>query len=61
MKFLALVLVTLALAGCGDDQKERLEIADVNSRNAIVKAEELSSRIDELEARIDELEAKLDE
>ena len=61
MRFAALALVALALTGCGDPQKERLEIADVNARNAIVKAEELSSRIDALEARVDELETKLNE
>lgn len=61
MRIAAVALIALALTGCADPQKERVEIADVNARNAIVKADELASRVEALETRVDELEAKLGE
>ena len=56
MRIAALALVALTLAACAPG---RTEIADVNARKAIAKAEELQSRVDALEARVDALEAKL--
>lgn len=38
---------------------ERLEIADVNGRNAIYKAGELGSHIDDLEERLKAVEGRL--
>jgi hypothetical protein len=57
MRTAALLVVAFALAGCG--RSEALEIADVNARNALARAESNSSRIEELERRVAELEARL--
>lgn len=54
-----LIIAALALGGCknlpqsytGYDA-ERLEIADVNARNALARISELESRISDLEARL---------
>jgi outer membrane murein-binding lipoprotein Lpp len=54
MRVIVLVAVAMVLAGCG----ERLEIADVNARNALAKISSLESRVSELEARVDELESR---
>lgn len=73
----ALGAVTLILSSCGSKHPtvdERIEVADVNARRAIVQAgeakeaaedassdaDELRSQIEELESRIEELESKLD-
>jgi hypothetical protein len=49
--------VALALmAGCAD--AEGLEVADVNARNAISKADAALSRVSDLEDRVAELESK---
>jgi outer membrane murein-binding lipoprotein Lpp len=55
---LALFAVAL-LSSCGDSASDRLEVADVNARRAIAKADELSSRVSDLETRVEELESKL--
>ena len=47
----------LLLASCADP--ERVEIADVNARNALEENGKLRSRIDELESRMDALEEKV--
>ena len=52
-------LAFLMILGCSGG--ERLEIADVNTRNAIAKANELETKVQDLEDRIEELEARLPE
>jgi len=47
----------LLLASCANP--ERVEIADVNARNALAENGKLRSRIDDLESRMDDLEARL--
>lgn len=59
MRSAALLFAVLALAGCG--RSEALEIADVNARNALARAESNSSRLERLERRVDELESRLGE
>ena len=59
MRSAALLLVALALTGCG--RSEGTEIADVNARNALARAESNSSRVEELERRVAALEARLGE
>ncbi len=56
------------VSGCGDPMKDKLDVADVNARNAIAKAnaltdqvEDLESTVFDLESRIEELESRLDE
>ncbi|UTP39818.1 hypothetical protein M9M90_01185 [Phenylobacterium sp. LH3H17] len=53
------LVAALSVVGCVDP--ERLEIADVNARNALAKVEDLSSQIEVLDARVAELEEKLGE
>jgi hypothetical protein len=56
---IALVAVLL-LGSCGDNayrrftegDYDRLDVADVNARNAIYRVNELESRVEELERRI---------
>lgn len=49
----------LLLGGCGS--AERVEIADVNARNALDKAHSAYSRVEDLELDVHELEARIEE
>lgn len=56
-QWIVLAVAVVMLLGCaGSDE---MEVADANSRNALAKADALSSRVSDLEQRIDALEAKL--
>ncbi|RYG28973.1 MAG: hypothetical protein EON93_17570 [Burkholderiales bacterium] len=49
----------VALGGCGGG--ERAELADVNARNALDKAQSAYSRTEDLELQVQELEARMEE
>jgi len=53
------LLAVISLYACSRQASndERLEVADVNARRAIARAEELSSQVNDLEARVSDLEA----
>ena len=54
-------LIILALSGfllSSCDWKERLDVADVNARNAIMRIQELESRVNELERKVRNLETR---
>jgi hypothetical protein len=62
---LLLAVVVLLLSGCGsfahrftNEDYERLEVAEVNARNAIERINRLESRVDELESRLAEREGR---
>jgi hypothetical protein len=55
--WLAVGVALVLMAGCAD--AEGLEVADVNARNAISKADAALARLDELEGRVGDLESKL--
>lgn len=44
---------------CGGE--ERVEIADVNARNALDKAHSAYSRVEDLEVQVSDLEARIEE
>lgn len=48
---IALVAVLL-LGSCKPDWEDRLDVADVNARNAIYRVNALESRVEELERRM---------
>jgi outer membrane murein-binding lipoprotein Lpp len=58
-RWIVLAAAAAMLVGCAD--ADSVDVADVNARNALAKAEALSSRVEELESRVDELEARLNE
>ena len=56
-----LILTALALGSCGSSAPrtftagdyDRLNVSDVNARNAIARMDALESRVDEIESRLD--------
>lgn len=46
------IVAVLLLASCKPSVDERIEVADVNARNAIYKVNELESRVSEIESRL---------
>jgi hypothetical protein len=44
--------LVLLLGSCGPDWEDRLDVADVNARNAIARVDALESRVSELEDRL---------
>lgn len=50
-----LILTALALGSCNStpEWEDRLEVADVNARNAIARVDDLESRVEEIEMRLD--------
>lgn len=54
------IVAALLLSSCGDnayrrfteDDYNRLDVADVNARNAIARVNELEDRVEELERRL---------
>ncbi len=59
----AAVILFALCAGCDGTPKtttgERAEIADINSRNALQRIEELSSRVEELEGKLPSLKPNM--
>jgi hypothetical protein len=48
-----LILGALAVSSCAKPEwEDRLDVADVNARNAIARVNALESRVDELETRL---------
>jgi hypothetical protein len=48
-----LILGALAVSSCSKPEwEDRLDVADVNARNAIARVDALESRVDELERRL---------
>jgi len=64
-KFPTVVMAVALLAGCGQSaprtftagDADRLEVADVNSRNAINRVNALESRVSDLNAKLEEMRA----
>lgn len=56
-----LILTALALGSCGSNAPrtftagdyDRLDVADVNARNAIARVDALESRVNDLESKLD--------
>lgn len=46
------LVATLLLASCKPDIDDRIDVADVNARNALEKIEQLDSRVSEIESRL---------
>lgn len=46
------LVATLLLASGDPNFDERIEVADVNARNALYKIEQLDSRVSEIESRL---------
>lgn len=46
------IVATLLLGSCKPDWEDRLDVADVNARNAIYKVNSLESRVEEIEQRL---------
>ena len=60
MRLMWVLLGTVCLlTGCGGG--ERVEIADVNARNALDKAHSAYSRVEDLEMQVSDLEARIEE
>ncbi|AMU96689.1 hypothetical protein AOA14_20015 (plasmid) [Sphingopyxis terrae subsp. terrae NBRC 15098] len=53
------IIAGLMLGSCKPAWEDRLDVADVNARNAIYRVNELESRVDELERQANELESRL--
>jgi hypothetical protein len=48
-----LILSALAVSSCAKPEwEDRLDVADVNARNAIVRVNSLETRVEELEQRL---------
>lgn len=58
-KFQTAILATLLLGSCKAEWEDKLDVADVNGRNAIYRVNELESHVDELERQISEIESRL--
>jgi hypothetical protein len=48
-----LLFAALTLGSCKADWEDRLDVADVNARNAIYRVDQLESRVSEIESRLD--------
>ncbi len=49
----ALIVAALALGSCSRPAwEDKLDVADVNARNAIARVDALESRVEELEAKL---------
>lgn len=46
------VVAVLMLGSCKAEWEERLDVADVNARNALAHAADLESRVSEIEERL---------
>lgn len=46
------IVAVLLLGSCKPDWEDRLDVADVNARNAIHRVNSLESRVDEIEAQL---------
>lgn len=46
------IVTTLLLASCKGNIDDRIDVADVNARNALYKIEQLESRVSEIEGRL---------
>lgn len=58
-KFEILIVAALLLGSCKAEWEDRLDVADVNGRNAIYRVNALESRVDELESQISEIGNRL--
>lgn len=58
-KFEILIVAALLLGSCKAEWEDKLDVADVNARNAIYRVNALESRVDELENQISEIESRL--
>lgn len=58
-KFEVVIVAALLLGSCKAEWEDRLDVADVNGRNAIYRVNALESRVDELESQISEIENRL--
>lgn len=49
-----LILASLALGSCSSrpEWEDKLDVADVNARNAIYRVNELESRVEEIEGKL---------
>ena len=46
------IVAALLLGSCTPEWEDRIDVADVNARNAIYKVNELESRVSEIESRL---------
>jgi polyhydroxyalkanoate synthesis regulator phasin len=60
MKLIVIFLTCVFLVGCNKQTMidDRIDVADVNARNALAKAQQQSDRIERLERRVAELEGR---
>lgn len=59
VKFEIVIVAALLLGSCKTEWEDRLDVADVNGRNAIYRVNALESRVDELEREISEINNRL--
>ena len=53
------IVAALLLGSCKAEWEDRLDVADVNGRNAIYRVNALEGRVDELESQISEIGSRL--
>ena len=53
------IVAALLLGSCTPDWEDKLDVADVNARNAIYRVNAVESRVDDLESQISEIESRL--
>lgn len=58
-KFEILIVAALLLGSCKAQWEDKLDVAEVNGRNAIYRVNALESRVDELESQISEIESRI--
>lgn len=58
-KFQTVILAALLLGSCKAEWEDKLDVADVNGRNAIYRVNALEDRVDELESQISRIESSL--
>ncbi len=46
------IISGLLLGSCTPEREDRLDVADVNARNALYQVNELESRVSEIESRL---------
>ena len=46
------IVAALLLGSCTPEWEDRLDVADVNARNALAQAADLESRVSEIESRL---------
>jgi hypothetical protein len=53
------IVAALLLGSCKAAWEDKLDVADVNGRNAIYRVNALESRVDDLESQISEIESRM--